>query len=336
MSSQKVADFAAFLSVTLDGETLFETREGRVVVTHEELVVGGEGETQRFPLDAIAAFDFRTVPEGWEQFFDDLVGVQLDADEGETIVTVGTDTEIADRFVTVLLKLLLDGSQSTVDQQRFRIGKDDEEQHTEVATVTLQPGQECLYFDADALHRIDISTITSIERDGGAVTVHHLYGGGRVETRLSPETSRERLFFETYLDFRSELLASAGPAQFLFIGEEKDTLVLTAKLLKHREFAFEAGHAQSLDEALDTLGETDQTMECFVVENTLPETSPRELRDALTEAGHEAPLIYLADATSGDASLDGAQEVVALGSRTDHYEDIADAIERAVITGRRG
>jgi hypothetical protein len=336
MSSQKVADFAAFLSVTVEGEALFETREGRVVVTHKELVVAGEGETQRFPLDAIRAFDFRTVPGGWEQFFDDLVGVQLDSEGGETIVTVGADTGIADQFVTVLLKLLLDGSSVGVDQQRFPLGTDSENQHTEETTVTLRPGEECLTFEGETLGRIDLSTITGVDCDGETVTVQHLYGGGRVTTTLHPETSRDRQFFETYLDFRSELLGNAGPAQFLFVGEDKDTLVLTAKLLKHREFAFEAGHVQSLEETLDALDETERTMECFVVEDALPETSPREFRDALSEAGHDAPLIYLADTTSEDASLDGAQDVVALGSRTDHYEDIADAIERAVIAGRLG
>lgn len=53
MSKNIVADFSAFLSVSVDDDSLFETREGRVVMTRDKLVVAGEDAKRPLPLDAL-------------------------------------------------------------------------------------------------------------------------------------------------------------------------------------------------------------------------------------------------------------------------------------------
>jgi len=86
-----------------------------------ELRLAGEGETRRLPLETLAEFDFRTVPAEWEQFFDDLVCVRFETDDGKLTVTIGTETAVADRFVTVLLKLLLDDTTAEVRQRLYAL-----------------------------------------------------------------------------------------------------------------------------------------------------------------------------------------------------------------------
>lgn len=339
MSQDIVADFGAFLSVTVDDATLFETREGRIVMTRETVAVAGEDEKRTLALDSLTAFDFRTVPSAWEQFFDDLIGVRFETDDGEVVVTIGTETVVADRFVTLLLKLLLDGTAVAVRQRLSPIEGADESQAGE-ATLTLQPKRELLEFDDGALHAIDVSTITGVKRhgDGGeSVRVYHLSEAGRLGTEITPEAERGAQFLETYLAFRREIADSAGPIQFLFLGEDRDTLTLIAKLLKHRNLPFEAAHATTVEEALESLDSAEAHTECIVSEYDLPETSAETLREQVRDRGHDAPIVFAADdepegSVVGEGG--GTVDVIRIGSRTEHYEDVADAIERAVLTAR--
>lgn len=338
MSSGKVADFNAFLSVTADGESVFETREGRVVITHEDIAVAGDSESCRLSLDAIAAFDFRTVPEGWEQFFDDLVGIRFDTSEGETTVTIGADTEVADRFVTVLLKLLLDGTAAQVRQRYVPLDDGEAEQHSGESPVTLLPTSERIRFDDTGARPIDISTITGVTSEGsGAVVVRHLGEDGRLSTELTPDVARGSQFLQTYLDFRGELTESSGPIRFLYVGQDRDTLVLVAKLLKHRNIAFEAGQATSSEELFEALDSTERPTECLVMEQEVSDSRAKQLRDQLHESGYEIPLVVLSRESDGDVVIDGDErlvDTVEIESRTEHYEDIADAIQRAVRASR--
>jgi hypothetical protein len=233
MNKNIVADFSAFLSVSVDDDSLFETREGGVVITRDKLVVAGEEEKHQLPLDALVEFDFRTVPPQWEQFFDDLVGVRFRGDEAETIVTIGTETAVADRFVTVLLKLLIDETDATVRQRRSPIDGE-EVSHSVESAFTLYPKREQIDFATEDLAAIGISTITDVQQSGDAgasVLVHHLDESGRVSTEITPRSDRGSKFLRTYLEFRREIADSAGPVQFLFVGEDRDSLVLIAKLL---------------------------------------------------------------------------------------------------------
>lgn len=339
MSTDIVADFGAFLSVSIDGEPLFETREGRVVMAHDDVAFAGEGETRRLPLETLAEFDFRTVPAEWEQFFDDLVGVRFATDDGEVTVTIGTETAVADRFVTVLLKLLLDGTGARVRQRLYALDGEDESR-AETATFTLAPKRERLEFDHDGLDGIDISTIAGIARCGDrrdGLIVHHLARQGRLSTEIIPETDRGAQFLQTYLEFRQELADSAGPIRFLFVGEDRDDLVLIAKLLKHRNLPFEAAHAQTVADAFDALDDADVRTECVVSEYELPEETAETLRANVQDRVGGIPMVFVADEHSGATAIteeSGVADVVETGSRTEHYEDVADAIERAVLDAR--
>jgi CheY-like chemotaxis protein len=339
MSKNIVADFTAFLSVTTDEETLFETREGRVVMTREHITFAGEDEKQKLPIDAVAEFDFRTVPPEWEQFFDDLVGVRFEDDGEEYIVTIGTDTEIADRFVTVLLKLVLDESDATVRQRLSPLAENVERESVdEETTLTLLPKREQISFDHEDVRSIDISTVTGVEAgNGDGIVVRHLCAEGRLGTEVTAETARNATFLRTYLSFRSEITSGAGPVQFLFVGDDRDALVLVAKLLKHRNLSFEAAHATNGQDALDTLDAEEVPMECVVSEYELEDMTADELRDQLSEAGQHAPMVCVTRNDREELDIPESPDivdVVEIGSRTEHYEDIADAIEHAVITAR--
>lgn len=339
MSKNIVADFNAFLSVTVEEESLFETREGRVVMTREDITFAGEGSKQTLPIEAVAEFDFRTVPPEWEQFFDDIVGVRFGDDGEESIVTIGTDTEIADRFVTVLLKLLLDESEARVRQRLDSLDERVEgEQSDEETTVTLLPKKQQISFDHEAVRSIDISTVTGVEsNDAGTIVVRHLCAEGRLGTKVTAETARTARFLQTYLTFRSETTRGAGPVQFLFVGTDRDALVLVAKLLKHRNLSFEATHATTGQDALDVLESGDAPMECVVSEYELEELTADELRAQLSEDGEPVPIVCITRNVRTEMDVPESPnvvDVVEIGSRTEHYEDIADAIERAVIAAR--
>lgn len=330
MSRNMVADFNAFLSVTTDGEPAFETTEGRVVITEGTLAVADGDDLRRLPLDALAEFDFRTVPSEWEQFFDDLVGIRFDVPEGDVIVTVGTNPEVADRFVTVLLKLLLEETTAQV-RQRLSPLDGDAEQHSAESAITLLPRSERVKFDGDDLRPIDVSAVTGVSRDGSGVVVRHLDEGGRLSTEVTLDSPRGSQFLETYLQFRSELADRSGPVRFVYLGEDRDTLVLVAKLLKHRNLAFEAGHATTSEELFEILDSTELPTECIVAESE--EARGDQLHDRLAEAGYDGPLVVLVrDNENVDSGED--VDVVHIGSRTEHYEDVADAIERAALVSR--
>lgn len=338
MSKNIVADFSAFLSVSVDGESLFETREGRVVMTRDKLVVAGEDTKHQLPLDALVEFDFRTVPPQWEQFFDDLVGVRFRGDGEESIVTIGTETAVADRFVTVLLKLFLDETDATVRQRRYPIDGEDES-HSAESSLTLHPKREQIDFENDDIAAIDISTITDVQRSGEreSVLVHHLDESGRISTEITPESDRGSKFLRTYLEFRREIADSAGPVQFLFVGEDRDSLVLIAKLLKHRNLPFEAAHATSGEEALEALDSGDVATECIVSECELADTTATALRAEIRDREHAAPIVYVADEEPADPDIvsePGVVDVITISSRTEHYEDVAGALERAVLAAR--
>jgi hypothetical protein len=339
MSKNIVADFSAFLSVSVDDEPLFETREGRVVMTRENLAVAGEDTNRKFPLDALVEFDFRTVPPQWEQFFDDLVGVRFQTADEESIVTIGTETAVADRFVTVLLKLLLDETGATVRQRRYPI-EGEGRSHSEDTSFTLYPKREEIAFENNDLAAIDISTITDVQRCGEAgesVLVHHLDESGRISTEITPESDRGPKFLRTYLEFRREIADSAGPVQFLFVGEDRDTLVLIAKVLKHRNLPFEASHATSGEEALEALDSTDVVTECIVSEYELTDTTAEAFGAEIRDRDHDAPVVYVAEedpANPDVVSEPGVVDVITISSRTQHYEDVADALERAVLAAR--
>lgn len=337
MSKNVVADFGAFVSVTVDGETAFETRDGRIVMTRTGIVVAGESSKQKLRLDSLMEFDFRTVPPEWEQFFDDLVGIRFDEDGSEYVVTVGTDTAVADRFVTVLLKLLLDDTMAGIRQRTAPLADDaDGETSAAETAVTLLPQSERISFDDDDLHALDIETVTGVSDTDEGILVRHLYDGGRVTTEITPETDRGAKFLRTYLDFRGEISSGSGPVRFLFVGEDRDALVLIAKLLNHRNLAFEAAHAESGEQALAALDEAEEPMECLVSAYELADMTGPELQEKLAADGYDHPIVFFAREMPDErpATDEPVVDVVELGSRTEHYEDIADAIERAVLAAR--
>jgi hypothetical protein len=339
MSTNIVADFSAFLSVSIDGESLFETREGRVVMARDNVAFAGKGETRRLPLETLAEFDFRTVPAEWEQFFDDLVGVRFETDDGEVTVTIGTETAVADRFVTVVLKLLLDGTGARVRQRLYALDGEDDSR-AETATFTLAPKRERLEFDHDGLDGVDVSTITGIARCGdrrNGLIVHHLARQGHLSTEITPESDRGAQLLETYLEFRQDLADSAGPIRLLFVGEDRDSLVLIAKLLEHRNLQFEAAHAQTVADALDTLNGADAHTECVVSEYELPEETAESLRTGVQDRTGGIPLVFVADEPPRESSITGESgvvDIVEVGSRTEHYEAVVNPIERAVLDAR--
>lgn len=334
MSRNVVADFTAFLAVTDDDEQLFEDGEGRVVMSRSSIVLAGDGTKRELPIEAVAEFDFRTVPPEWEGFFDDLVGVRFVDDGEEYTATIGTDAETADRFVTVLLKLKLDETETTVPQKQFHLDATDANAVQTETSFMLLPKSERITFDDEDPAPIDISTITGVQpgEDGRCVVVRHLSEDGRVATKLTPETAAASQFLETYLEFRTEIATDAGPIALLFVGADRDALVLVAKLLKHRKLEFEVTHARTAEEATEALAERSKRLECIVCASDFASA----VQDELTDRGLAIPTVLFAGEDAADPPVDAESvvDVVTLGSRTAHYEDIADAIERAVLAAR--
>lgn len=333
-----VADFGAFLSVVVDGEKTLEDRDGRVVMSREDLIFGCADGRERLSISSLMEFDFRTVPPEWEQFFDDLVGIRFERDSEEVIVTIGTDTETADRFVTILLKLILEETTARVRQRLVPLSGEKPEPSSEETTMTLLPRSERIRFDEGEIRPIDIATITGVDRadESRSVLVRHLGSQGRLITEITPEARRDAHFLQTYLDFRSELATGSGPVHFLFVGNDRDTLVAIAKRLQRRNLDFEAAHARSLDEVAETLDSVDVPTECVVSEYDLGDGDGTDLRQTLQERDIDVPIVLLKDdshSASGHPDADGI-EMVTVDSSAGEYEGVVDAIERAIVAAR--
>lgn len=331
MSESKVAEFTAFLSLTVEDSQLFETREGRVVVTRENIHVAGDGERHSLTLDTLVEFDFRTVPEQWEQFFDDLIGIRFEGPEGETRLTIGTESTVAVRFVTLVLKLVLTELQATVRQRRYPF--DGEPESTEGEwSFTLFPQQECIRFEDGDAHPIAVSAVTGIDApENGGIVVDHLSERGRLRTSVGLDTPRAGRLFRTYLEFRSDLADYAGPVRFVYVGEDRDTLRSIARRLEGRAFPFEAGHAATTESLFDALDAAQ--VECVVGGHGL---AAGDLVADIEASEHDVPLVVLDDSDEGTtlASRDAVFDAVRVDTETGQYEDVADAIERAAVTTR--
>jgi len=338
MSKNIVADFNAFLSVSVDDSPLFETKEGRIIVTHEEVVISNGEDKHTLPIATLVNFDFRTVPEQWEQFFDDLVGVKFAANGQATTVTIGTETEIADRFVTVLLKLLLEDTRVAIKQQLSSTQGDDQHQ-SGTSTISLLPQSEYIRFDDAPLRPIDISTVVDVTpaEGGEGVVIDHTADVGTLRTVLKPETPRRAPLLKTYLDFRSELATDGAPIRFLYVGEDRDKMILIAKILDHRDIAYEVGFAPTCADAIETLDSADTAMECVVSEYELPNETGVYLHRTLREKGYDAPMVFMTSEDPDEVSMVDTEDIVdviEIGLRTEHYEDVADAIEDAAELAR--
>lgn len=334
MTRNVVARFSAFLAVEVDGETLFQSDEGSVVTTQDAVVVANGDAREQLPLDSIAEFDFRTVPPEWEGFFDDLVGIRFEHEGEEYTVTIGTETETADRFVTVLLKLELDGTEAAIQQRQYPLDGDKAETFRAESELALLPKRERVNFDTADATPVDIGTITGVRPcDGDGIVIQHLTERGRVGTKLVPERDSVARLLQTYLDFRTEISSGAGPVDILYVGNERDTLVLLGKLLKHRNLEFEMTHADDVGAAARTIDDG-EAVECVVCATQFAE----EIEEALAEAGRSLPVVQFArgDPDGLPTAGDNGGETVMLDSRTVHYEDIADTIERGVIEARLG
>lgn len=331
MSQSKLADFTAFLSLSVDDEQVFEAREGRVVVTDDHLVAAGEGTSRRLPLESLAEFDFRTVPEGWEQFFDDLIGIRFERPDGEMTLTVGTESTVAVRFVTVLLKLVLTEMGAGVRQRRYPLDGEPETEEGESA-FRLLPKRECIRFDAAGIRPIGVAAITAVEATESGLQVCHLSERGRIRTDVTFESPRATRLFGTYLEFRNDLAEYAGPVRFVYLGADRNTLSFLARQLDERGLPFEAGHAHTAEELFGVLGSV--TAECVVAERDLPDATGVEFAADLAGSDHEVPLVLVGEDERVGAVSEYDAVLDAVRVDRDGYARAAEAIERAAVATR--
>ncbi|PSP20027.1 response regulator [Halobacteriales archaeon QH_10_67_13] len=113
----------------------------------------------------------------------------------------------------------------------------------------------------------------------------------------------------------------------LVVDEDPDILQLAETFLERESDAIAAETTNSAAAALDCLGEID----CLVTDLRMPEMSGFELAERVRETGDLPVFLFTAASVDPErAESAGVTGVVRKGAGTDHYVELADAIEAAV------
>jgi helix-turn-helix protein len=121
MSGQTVADFVGRYAVNPKTGIHDEPATGRILMNKRQLVVASDDDQLTIPLSKVADVVVGNVPPDMRDLFDDTVTVGYQNDESVETVLIEASDDTIDRFVTVLFKCLLNGTEGIV-KHPARIG----------------------------------------------------------------------------------------------------------------------------------------------------------------------------------------------------------------------
>jgi CheY-like chemotaxis protein len=338
--SDLVAKIPAFISIKRDEEVLLDSGEGEVQLHREALTFAAPEFEQRMPLSACQDLKVVTVPDDYSGLLDETIALQFQGTDSEWEVILHADTDTTERFVTVLLKLLLDETSvlvSAVDE----LG----DSHTkERGTLTLAAGSETVHLGRDgALVPVTTDRLLTVDTtplsDGSirAVQATQLTDDSVVRTEIAFQSRRRRRFLRRYLEFRQERSGTAGPLSVLLLdpsGSHGDAIRGT---LSDRRPDVAIATTGSVDTAIDALGET--SLDCIAAVYDPREMDCMGFLDDVRAQNPALPLVFFTtdeDVTVVDVAPDHpATLVLGLTELDSPLARLTDEIEGRAMDYRR-
>jgi helix-turn-helix protein len=145
MTESVIADFSGRLLVPERGHE--RPVHGRIVLSQRRLVLATDEGKTTIPLSSVFDIVVGDVPHGFQQFFNDSVTIAYSRDDDREVAVVESDADSVDRFVTVLFRAHLSGSEALVKHPARIGGRTNDGVNARLATLSLDTGR--VTFDAD-------------------------------------------------------------------------------------------------------------------------------------------------------------------------------------------
>jgi hypothetical protein len=338
--SDLVAKVPVFVSVKRDEEIVIDTDEGEVLLRREDLTfVAGDFE-QRMPLSACTDLKVVTVPDDYSGLLDETIALQFQGADSEWEVVLQADTETTERFVTVLLKLLLDETTVLVSEVDTLGGTHAKER----GTLTLQPGSETVHLGAEGeLEPVATGRLLTVDTtplsDGSvrAVEATHLTDESVVRTEIAFQSRRRRWFLRRYLEFRRERAPFAGPLSVLLLDPAGAQADAVRQSLADRRPDFAIATTNSVATATEAFDETD--LDCVAAVYDPREMDCIGFLDEVRDHDPDLPLVYFTSDESVEvvdvAPDQDATLVLGLTDVESPLTRLTDEIEQRAMDYRR-
>lgn len=225
MSSRVIADFVGRYVPNPKRGVPETPTDGRIVMNNSQLVVAGDDERLTVPLSDVVDVVVGNVPPGLRDLFDDTVTVGYEREGSVETVLIEAEDDTIDRFVGVLFKCLLNGTEGVV-KHPARVGG--RVMDTPVLPTRLAVKGDGVRFKTpreDFL--IELSSVVDFNRverspDGTArptLLVQHTDGSEVQTSLLAPDSTRALNLLGRYLRVEYERL----------LGEVADLSLSTAE-----------------------------------------------------------------------------------------------------------
>ena len=195
MSESVIADFGGRLIVPERGH---ETPvHGRVVLSQRRLVLATDDGKTTVPLSSVFDIVVGDVPHGLQKFFDDSVTVAYRRDGDQHVAVVESDGDNIDRFVTLLFRAHLSGSEALVKHPARVGGRANDGANARRATLSLDAGR--VTFDTgDSSFEIDLRVVSDFARTNrtlagqkrSVIAVRHVPDGAALLSLVSLPSGR--------------------------------------------------------------------------------------------------------------------------------------------------
>ncbi|ESP89562.1 CheF family chemotaxis protein [Candidatus Halobonum tyrrellensis] len=205
MTESVVADFVGRFVPPGGGN---EPSSGRIVLSQRRLVLAADDDRVTIPLSAVFDVTVKQVPPQVTGYFNDTVTVAYRDDDTRRLVAIEGSNDNIDRFVTVLFKVLLNGTTVRLHHPA-KVGGRVTDATTSQATLSLSMGS--IAFDRDdETVSVDLDDVIAVEREerdfgNGArpvVSFRHVADGRAVTSEVGLPSGRKTNLLGRYIRLR--------------------------------------------------------------------------------------------------------------------------------------
>jgi helix-turn-helix protein len=204
MSESVIADFVAKFNSEVAGRS--DPIKGRVVLSQKRLVlIANQNDKLTIPLSSIFDVAIGQVPDGLGDFFNSTVTVAFEKGGRRLVAAVEADNEKIEKFGTVLFKVVVNGTETTVNRHA-RVGGRVTDESFVTASLFLTPNA-VEFRRSDSTFSIQLGTVSNFdrtERDVAGTTrpvieVRHMQDGQAVTTLAALPSPRKMSILGRYL-----------------------------------------------------------------------------------------------------------------------------------------
>lgn len=261
MSESAVADFVGRYAPNPKSGIAGEPDSGRIVMSKRRLVIAGDDERITVPLASVVDVVVGNVPPDLRDLFDDTVTIGYETDGRVETVLIEGGEETMGKFINILFKCLLNGTEGVVKHPARVGGRVTDEP---VKPTRLSIGDRRVRFETpDGGFEIDITSIVDFDRGERApdgterptLAVKHADAGQVQMSLLSPSSTRELNLLGRYLRIEYSQLRNEV-ADIELSAPEKQVLVTIYATGGDIDFTtILDGDAAQATNVLNTLGE---------------------------------------------------------------------------------